>query len=66
MNELSNMKPIKPPPELIAALREAEGQLTAVGKVMEGLKEMGWDTRDLDATFATIMKARDALLKAFG
>ena len=56
----------KPPAALLQQLKDSEKELAGMKKIVDALKEIGWDVKELEATYATVSKARDALLKAFG
>lgn len=66
MSDISKINPLKMPPALMKQLKDSDGQLEGVKKIIEGLKSMGWDTREMEVVYDTITKARETLLKTYG
>jgi len=56
----------KPPAALLQQLKDAEAQLQAMKKIMDGLKEMGWPITEMEQTYNTVARSREILLKTFG
>jgi len=60
------LKNLKIPPELVKQLKDADTNLTAMRKNLDGLKSMGIDTTDLEKMYSDVSRAREVMLKALG
>ena len=53
----------KPPAALLQQLKDSEGQLRSMKKIIDALKEMGWDVKTLESTYEVVSRERVNLLK---